>query len=341
MSSKASCAMLVRSFVCPMDHPQRFVGFIVMAGLLLIGSGYGQTSRLKKMETAASTAKAAANGSNPAPSALQVPHIAPNPEPPSPVVEETLPEPPVISWDGKELTIDAENATLSAILLGIRSKTGASIEMPPSTASERVAVHLGPAPTREVLSSLLYGTDFNYVIQSSDEDANNLEKVILSAKDSDPTDDSSSTTTAASDRHVRLMPGYAAPGKRDFEVAHQKTADDADQQGDSPTAGLTITQDPTPTPDPPADNAHASATPDSSPAAPASTDSANAATAASDSGIQVAQQTTGGSSSATGSEMGGGGSPLNKMEQDLQHLYQQRQQIQSQQNRTQGQGATN
>lgn len=71
---------------------------------------------------------------------------------------------PLIEWDGKLLTIDAENSSLSDIMLGIRSHTGASIDMPASANRERIAVHLGPAPIREVLSSLLYGTDFNYVI---------------------------------------------------------------------------------------------------------------------------------------------------------------------------------
>jgi hypothetical protein len=296
---------------------------------MLTATGYGQASRLKKIQEATT-----ATNSNSEPSAPQV-QAAPNSELLATVTEETIPEPPVISWDGKELTIDAENATLSSILLGIRSRTGASIEMPPSTNSDRVAVHLGPAPMREVLSSLLYGTDFNYVIQSSDADENTLEKVIISAKDSDPTDDSSSTaTTAASDRHVRLMPGYGAPGKRDFEVEHQKAVEAA-QQDDSSTAGLTVTQDPASTPDSPADNARASAA-DSSSAPPASTDSANGGTPAGDVAVQVAEQTQ---SSAGGSSGASGGAGLNKMEQDLQHMYQQRQQIQAEQNRSRGQAS--
>lgn len=342
MLSRASCGMLVRSSVRLMDH-LRAVGFVVMLGFLLTGASFSQTSKYKRaQEAAALVNQATSTASSPAPPAPQIPRTAPNPELPASVVEETIPEPPVISWDGKDLTIDAENATLSSILLGIRSRTGASIEMPPSTATERVAVHLGPAPIREVLSSLLYGTDFNYVIQSSGEDENGLEKVILTAKDGDTSEDSSSgTTTATADRRVRLMPGYAAPGKRDFEVAHQKAAEDAQQQEDSPTAGLTITQDPAPTPDQPTDNTRASATNDSSSASPASSDSANGSTPTPDVGVQVAQQApTAPSGSASSSDMGGGSS-LSMMEQNLQHMYQQRQQIQAQQNHAQAQGATN
>lgn len=336
MSSRVSRTRLVRHFVSFIDQPRRAAGFALMAGLLLAGSSYGQTSRLRK-EAATAAAAAASTNSDSTPSAQQV-QPAPNSQLLATVTEETLPEPPVISWDGKELTIDAENATLSSILLGIRSRTGASIEMPSSTNSDRVAVHLGPAPMREVLSSLLYGTDFNYVIQSSNDDENTLDKVIISAKDSDPTEDTSSTATAASERHIRLMPGYGAPGKRDFEVEHQKAVENG-QQDDSSTAGLTITQDPPSAPDTSADNTRAAATPDSSSEPPAA-DSAAGTAPAPDFGIQVAAQTQPAASGSSTSPTGGGG-PLNKMEQDLQHMYQQRQQMQAQQNHSQGQAATN
>src|SRR5205814_10398567 len=156
---------------------------------------------------------------------------APVSEPP----EQAPARPPVISWDGELLSIDTENSTLSDVLLGIRSRTGASIEMPPSASTERVAVHLGPAPVREVLSSLLYGTDFNYVIQSSDGDEEGLGKVIITAREKDGSEDASASNTPAG-RGVRLMPGYAAPGKRDFEVKHDNTDNDASAQSETSNA---------------------------------------------------------------------------------------------------------
>jgi hypothetical protein len=214
--------------------------------------------------------------------------------------------------------------------------------MPPSTADERLAVHLGPAPIRDVLSSLLYGTDFNYVIQASDDDANGLDKVILTAKGEDSTEDGeAATTTAASERKIRLMPGYAAPGKRDFEVAHRQAVEAAQQQ-DS-TAGLTITQDPSPTPDAPPESAPTSANADSASAAGAG-QSADASSPTPDAGmqLQLAQQAQPGTTSPiNSSSTSGAGSSLNKMEQDLQRMYQQRQQIQAQQNHPQPQGSTN
>ena len=140
--------------------------------------------------------------------------------PPAAVPEVPLPVPPTaaqlpakapeISWDGKLLTIDAENSTLSDILLGIRSHTGASVEMPPSASAERVAVHLGPAPVREVLSSLLYGTEYDYLIQASESDVHGLQKVIITARGKG--DDSSNTIDSPQQAGVRLMPGYSKPG---------------------------------------------------------------------------------------------------------------------------------
>ena len=81
---------------------------------------------------------------------------------------------PVISWDGKQLTIDAENTSLSEILLAIVLEPALPSRCRLSTSAERVAVHMGPAPVREVIFFFLYGTDFNYVIQSSDGDEEGL-----------------------------------------------------------------------------------------------------------------------------------------------------------------------
>src|SRR4051812_47889568 len=131
-------------------------------------------SRAKKNDQAASKPPAAE-------SVMPAPAPAPAALPPT----QNPSHAPVISWDGNRLTIDAENSSLADILLGIRSRTGASIEMPGSTNAERIAVHLGPAPIRDVLSSLLYGTDFNYVIQASEDDESGLGKVILTSRNGD------------------------------------------------------------------------------------------------------------------------------------------------------------
>jgi hypothetical protein len=244
--------------------------------------------------------------------------------------------PPVISWDGNRLTIDAENSSLSDILLGIRSRTGASIEMPASTNRERIAVHLGPAPIREVISSLLYGTNFNYVIQSAEEDDSALGKVILTARESDQSGDTAAGDTVAVDGRtnpkIRLMPGYGAPGKRDFEVAHSNAVEDsASTVAETPAAADSSS----PSPDPASTAADSTATnqqTDTPPATTAATDSTPSGDATTLTAAGQAVSGNAGNGSSGASSMGGAPT-ISQMEQNLQQMYQKRQQLQAQQGR--------
>jgi hypothetical protein len=248
--------------------------------------------------------------------------------------EQTPAHAPVIAWDGQLLTVDAENSSLSDVLLGIRSQTGASIEMPASTNRERIAVHLGPAPIREVLSSLLYGTNFNYVIQSAEDDDGAVGKVILTAREGDKSGDDGTIDTVAVDGRtnpkIRLMPGYAAPGKRDFEVAHSNAVDD-----NASTAAETPADSSSPSPDQTAAAADSNATNpgDNPPATAKATDNTSSSDATT---LTAAEQPISGNAAGTVAgnsaiPSSAGGSALSQMEQNLQRMYQQRQQLQAQQ----------
>jgi hypothetical protein len=273
------------------------------------------------------------------------PAAEPPPPPPAQIWLPPLQNPehaPLISWDGKLLTIDAENSSLGEIMLGIRSRTGASIDMPASTNRERIAVHLGPAPIREVLSSLLYGTDFNYVVQSSEDDDSALGKVILIPRDGDQSADQSEDTVANdtdsphSNPKIRLMPGYSAPGKRDYEVAHSKTkgessstvaeapvADSSEQSTDAPAVAVDSAAPNAQTDAPVASNTEA--TDSSSSPDPSTLTASDQPLSTGVSGIVTANGSTAASTES--------GTPLSQMEQNMQKLYQQRQQLQAQQNR--------
>ena len=277
----------------------------------------------------------------PSPSSSNPPAGEPQSPPPAQIWLPPLQAPahaPDISWDGKLLTIDADNSSLSDVLLGIRSRTGASIEMPASTSRERIAVHLGPAPIREVLSSLLYGTNFNYVIQSAEDDESALGKVILTARESDHGGDTSAGDTVAEDGrtnpNIRLMPGYAAPGKRDFEVAHSNAIDDSSSTvAETPAADTASTS-----PDQTAAATDSAAT-NQQTDAQAATAKATDSTSPDATSLTAAEQPISGNAAGTvpgnGSSgaSGSGGTTLSQMEQNLQRLYQQRQQLQAQQGR--------
>lgn len=43
-------------------------------------------------------------------------------------------------------------------------------------------VHLGPGPARDIISSLLYGTSFDYIVETADDDPHTLRRVVLTAR---------------------------------------------------------------------------------------------------------------------------------------------------------------
>lgn len=78
------------------------------------------------------------------------------------------------------LRIDAENATLRDTLKSVSARTGAEMQFPTGELKERIYVHLGPASPRDVVSQLLNGAPFNYVILSSASEPSGITRVILS-----------------------------------------------------------------------------------------------------------------------------------------------------------------
>lgn len=86
----------------------------------------------------------------------------------------------VVTYRDGQLTIDAENLTLAAVLGMIAEKTGAVIEVPPGTGQERIFEHAGPGLANDVLEQLLNGSPFNFIIVSSPQHPNQPAQVLLS-----------------------------------------------------------------------------------------------------------------------------------------------------------------
>jgi len=118
-----------------------------------------------------------------------VPHAEPAPPPIVPIVplrpEQMPATPPVVTFTGGQLKITAENSTLGDILREVRNQTGANVDVP-GNATERVMGTFGPGPARDVLSSLLNGSHFNYVLMGSASSPVALDRVILTMKTSSP-----------------------------------------------------------------------------------------------------------------------------------------------------------
>jgi hypothetical protein len=89
--------------------------------------------------------------------------------------------PPTVNYQNGQLSIVAPNSTLSDILQAVKSKTGASIDIPPG-ANERVVSRFGPGPARDVLAALLNGSHFNYVMIGSDANPTSVAQVILTPR---------------------------------------------------------------------------------------------------------------------------------------------------------------
>ncbi|HSA94054.1 MAG TPA: hypothetical protein VLE48_13650 [Terriglobales bacterium] len=114
------------------------------------------------------------------------PRAAVEPPEPQPLLPYELPPtPPQVSYRGGQLSIQAENSTLSAVLQAVAKATGARLEGPMS--GERVSVKLGPGAPRDVLAELLTGSNFNYVIVGSPANPAAVTAVTLTVRGGPPT----------------------------------------------------------------------------------------------------------------------------------------------------------
>jgi hypothetical protein len=120
---------------------------------------------------------AAAHLSVPTPTPPTAP--VPPPPPPKPALE--------VSFRHGLLSINSNKATMSEVLFAIHQQTGAEIAIPAGAEQEQVVVNIGPAPAPEVLSQLLNGSKFNFLILSSSSDPHSLDRVILSSRPEGPT----------------------------------------------------------------------------------------------------------------------------------------------------------
>lgn len=80
------------------------------------------------------------------------------------------------------LSIHADQATLAEVLNEVHRKTGADIAIPPEAERDETVVDLGPAAESEVLTSLLNGTPFNFILVGSADDPSQVRNVLLMPK---------------------------------------------------------------------------------------------------------------------------------------------------------------
>lgn len=152
------------------------------------------------------------------------PPLAPEPQPPpAPLTPEQMPPvPPQVSYSNGLLTIVATNSTLADILQAVSVRTGASVDAPAHLTGERVAARIGPGTPRYVLSDLLSGARFDYILLGSDGDPNGVRKIILAPSQSSP---------GTSGAIAQAQPRPAPPAQEDVdeEVEEEQAAQPAPQ----------------------------------------------------------------------------------------------------------------
>jgi hypothetical protein len=117
----------------------------------------------------------AAAGGTLAPSSASITEAGPAAPPPPPKkVEVTLQD--------DKLRLVSNKASLAEVLNELHAQLNADIPIPAGAEQELVAVALGPGTQREVISKLLEGSRYNFIIVGTDQDANKVERVILSPK---------------------------------------------------------------------------------------------------------------------------------------------------------------
>jgi hypothetical protein len=120
------------------------------------------------------------------------PHAAQPAQVQQPLVDATPPQPempkwpaneapsqPTVTWNSQGLSIQASNSSLSQILNAIGTKTGAKIEG--VSGDERVFGEYGPGPARDVLTQLLRGSAYDFLMLG-DQGQGTPRQVILTAR---------------------------------------------------------------------------------------------------------------------------------------------------------------
>lgn len=87
-----------------------------------------------------------------------------------------------VRYENGWLSIWANRATLAEVLFEVHRNTGADVPIPAGAEQDLVVTSLGPAPAREVLSSLLNGSRFNFIVVGADGDPNQLKALILTPR---------------------------------------------------------------------------------------------------------------------------------------------------------------
>lgn len=158
------------------------VAMISLAGLAIPLSA--QTHPQPAISSQSSPAHHAGAHRHTAKAAKPSPEPAPPPPPPMPDWPiNDQPKAASVTWDSSGLKIDASNSSLRQILSDVATTTGMKVEG--LNNDERVYGDYGPGSASDVLSDLLKGTGYNFLLMGQQAPGTPLE-VVLSARSAAP-----------------------------------------------------------------------------------------------------------------------------------------------------------
>ncbi len=159
------------------------------------------------------------------------------PQPAAPLSPEQMPaSPPQVEFKNDTLTINANNATLGDVLRAVHRQTGAAVDMP-GNATDRVVGRFGPGPVRDVITSLLNGSHFNYVLMGSASNPNGLERVVLISRSGGMEQPGPASNAGAQAQPVAIaQPGENTQGDDAAEMNQEATDTVDDQANQAPPA---------------------------------------------------------------------------------------------------------
>jgi len=154
------------------------------------------------------------------------PAAAPQPAPVQPTMYEALPPPvpPEVAFRNGQLTVRAINSTLESVLIAIRNKAGIQFEGLEG-APERVAISMGPSPEGEVLTAILAGSHYDFVVMERPDSPGIVQRVLLSPR-------RGTASAAAPGMAGTQPPQRAASG--DEEENPDETSAEAESPQDTP-----------------------------------------------------------------------------------------------------------
>jgi hypothetical protein len=131
-----------------------------------------------------------------------------------------------VSYEGGQLKVHARDTTLADILIDAGALIGVTIDIPDGAGHEKLAlVELGPGPPREILTSLLAGSTFDYLIQDSGTDPEKIQNVLLLPREkSGAVDMPNSQARVSSSPYARAFAPSVRSEDRTTPVAPDNTA---------------------------------------------------------------------------------------------------------------------